>query len=435
MIATPALAAAARALGFASMLLLGAGAARADATTAFAYQGKLSTTGGTFTGQADLRFTLYSSALGGAPIGTPFVAPGAAVDAGVFSTKVDFGTSVWTGEPRWVEIAVRSPAGSGAFVPLSPRQEISPVPLALAVPGVQFAAAAGEVLDQQQTGWMGGVSSGTTWQSFTPSISGLLSRIEVRQLGGDPATGQMELYSGQGIGGALLATRPFSLLASNQASAVVFDPPIAVTAGQRYTFRPVFAVAPTFSLQLVDTYPGGISSAGSDTDLWFRTYVTTGTSILKLTANNVGINTDAPNATLSVNGTASKPGGGAWSTFSDARLKTDVRPIDDALARLLRLHGVSFRYSDPAAIGELAGPRIGLVAQDVEPVFPDWVSTSPGGYKMLTVRGFEALAVEALRDLRAEKDRQIDALRCENAALRARLERIEARLESGNPRK
>ncbi|MGH7134044.1 MAG: tail fiber domain-containing protein [Phycisphaerales bacterium] len=424
---------AAAALFIAATFVPGVAVARADQpSTAFAYQGKLLVAEGAITGQADLRFTLYPTAAGGSPIGQSFTAPSVPVDSGVFVTRLDFGTNVWTGSQRYIEIAVRSPAGSGQFVTLSPRQEITPVPMALAVPGVNFAAAAGEVLDQQQTGFMGGVSSASTWQSFTPSITGLLSRIELRQLGGDPATGTLELYTGQGAAGTLLSTRPVSLLAANQTTSVVIDPPVQVTAGQVYTFRTQFVNAPTFSLQLFDSYPGGISSAGSDTDLWFKTYVTTGTSLLKLNANNVGINTDAPNATLSVNGTASKPGGGAWSTFSDARLKQDIRPLDNALARLLRLHGVSFAYTDPAAIGELAGPRVGFVAQDVETVFPDWVSTAAGagGYKMLTIRGFEALAVEALRDLRAEKDAQIESLRRENTELKAQLDRIEAALKS-----
>jgi hypothetical protein len=64
------------------------------------------------------------------------------------------------------------------------------------------------------------------------------------------------------------------------------------------------------------------------------------------------------------------------------------------------------------------------------------VSVGGHGYKTLTFRGFEALAVDALRELRAEKDAQIeslrtekdiqiDALRAENAGINRRLARIE----------
>ncbi len=65
--------------------------------------------------------------------------------------------------------------------------------------------------------------------------------------------------------------------------------------------------------------------------------------------------------------------------------------------------------------------QVGLVAQEVEAVFPDWVSTGPDGMKQVTERSTTALMVEALRDLRTEKDAEIDALK-------ARLEKLEALL-------
>jgi len=121
----------------------------------------------------------------------------------------------------------------------------------------------------------------------------------------------------------------------------------------------------------------------------------------------VAIGHGSPNFTLDVNGTAGKPGGGSWSVASDARLKKNVRELDGSLDKLLELHGVSFEYIDPQAIGELEGERVGFIAQEVEQVFPDWVGTKDDGMKFLTVRGFEALAVEALRDL-AERERDLE---------------------------
>jgi hypothetical protein len=96
---------------------------------------------------------------------------------------------------------------------------------------------------------------------------------------------------------------------------------------------------------------------------------------------------------------------------------------------------VRFEYIDPDAIHELPGERIGIVAQDVEGVFPDWVQTGADGYKRITCRGFEALTVEALRDLRAEKDldkeslqRQVAALRADAAAKEAQISDLKERL-------
>lgn len=92
---------------------------------------------------------------------------------------------------------------------------------------------------------------------------------------------------------------------------------------------------------------------------------TSGLSRLAITSGGlVGINTTDPlGFTFSVNGSASKPGGGSWSLYSDARLKRDIRPLEGTLDRLLALRGVTFEYVDPEAIHELPGTRIGMVAQ------------------------------------------------------------------------
>lgn len=107
----------------------------------------------------------------------------------------------------------------------------------------------------------------------------------------------------------------------------------------------------------------------------------------------------------------------------------------------MRLRSVKFEYIDPESINELDGPRIGLIAQEVEKVFPDWVDTRNDSYKTVTFRGFEALAIEALRELREEKDVQLEQIRAgirklqrENDDLRDRLERVETVLLNLNAR-
>ena len=122
----------------------------------------------------------------------------------------------------------------------------------------------------------------------------------------------------------------------------------------------------------------------------------------------VGIGTPTPGVALEVvgdlkiSGTARRPGGGPWTNSSDVRLKKEVAPLADALGRLLHLRGVRFEWKEPEKMGNLTGPQMGLIAQEVEKVFPEWISTDPEGYKEITMRGFEALTVEALRELKAE---------------------------------
>jgi hypothetical protein len=126
-----------------------------------------------------------------------------------------------------------------------------------------------------------------------------------------------------------------------------------------------------------------------------------------------------------MDGDALKPGGGTWAVLSDERTKTDIQPMTGTLDRLLQLRGHAYSYK-PEFVENgraLPGTQIGLVAQEVEAVFPDWISTGPDGMKQVTERSTTALMVEALRDLRAEKDAEINALK-------ARLEKLEALLSA-----
>jgi hypothetical protein len=169
---------------------------------------------------------------------------------------------------------------------------------------------------------------------------------------------------------------------------------------------------------------------GNDGNKWKLNY--SGDRITVTSGGLVGIGTTAPDATLSVNGTADKPGGGSWTTFSDARLKKNVKPLEGALDRLMRLQGVTFEYKDPDAIHELHGVQIGMIAQEVEKIFPDWVDTAPNGMKRLSVHGFEALAVEAMRQLRTEEDAKLAEFKAANANLQKETDAKLAGLESAN---
>jgi hypothetical protein len=123
------------------------------------------------------------------------------------------------------------------------------------------------------------------------------------------------------------------------------------------------------------------------------------------------------------NGNVYKPGGGGWGAWSDARLKTDIRDLSGSLDQLLRLHSVNFRFKDEARYG--TGLQTGFIAQEVEKVFPSWVSDGPDGFKAITVRGFESHAVQALRELRAEKDAQIAQRDATIAVLEQRVKDLE----------
>lgn len=121
-----------------------------------------------------------------------------------------------------------------------------------------------------------------------------------------------------------------------------------------------------------------------------------------------------------------KPTAGGFAAPSDQRLKQDIRPLGDVLDQLLSLRGVRFAYRDDAPDGLHApGPQVGFIAQEVETVFPDWVTEHESGYKLVAPKGFDALAVEALRELRDEMDAQIAALQAQLQSALARLAALE----------
>ncbi len=113
---------------------------------------------------------------------------------------------------------------------------------------------------------------------------------------------------------------------------------------------------------------------------------------------------------------------GTISTLSDARLKDQIADYSGALDRINALRPVSYHYRDAGkAAFQPEGTHLGFIAQEMQQVFPQWVSEGDDGHLMLSMRGFEAVAVRAMQELSAEND----AMRAENAALRARLDRIE----------
>jgi hypothetical protein len=115
---------------------------------------------------------------------------------------------------------------------------------------------------------------------------------------------------------------------------------------------------------------------------------------------------------LYVFGQAYKAGGGPWEVLSDARLKRNVSPLSGALARLLALRGVNYEYAEH---DELRPPGVhtGFLAQEVREVFPEWVHAGADGLLSVGPRGFEALTVEAFRELAEENA----TLQADNASL------------------
>jgi hypothetical protein len=99
--------------------------------TAFTYQGRLNDGANPAGGNYDLRFAIYDSTNSpGTIIAGPLTNSATGVTNGLFTVILDFGTNVFTGPGRWLEIGVRK-NGPGAFTPLNPRQKLTATPYAI----------------------------------------------------------------------------------------------------------------------------------------------------------------------------------------------------------------------------------------------------------------------------------------------------------------
>jgi pectin methylesterase-like acyl-CoA thioesterase len=98
----------------------------------FTYQGSLKSGGSPANGNHDFQFALYDAASGGNLVAGTITQTldGVPVTNGLFTIPLDFGSSAFDGNARYLQISVRQ-SGGGSYIPLSPRQPITPAPYAL----------------------------------------------------------------------------------------------------------------------------------------------------------------------------------------------------------------------------------------------------------------------------------------------------------------
>ena len=107
-------------------------AASTPLSTSFTYQGQLIKDGVPANGSCDIRFILYESGAGGSQVGPIVEKLAATVTGGLFTVPdLDFGGGVFVGDRRWLEVAVKCPAGSGSYATVGNRQELTATPYAL----------------------------------------------------------------------------------------------------------------------------------------------------------------------------------------------------------------------------------------------------------------------------------------------------------------
>src|SRR5262245_34829638 len=112
---------------WAGVLSVGANTAASPLENSFCYQGQLMENGVPANGSFDLRFALYEVEFGGIPVVAPVTNASVAVINGLFTTTIDFGVDIFSGNTHWMEMAAR-PIGETEFSTSGRRQPIPTEP-------------------------------------------------------------------------------------------------------------------------------------------------------------------------------------------------------------------------------------------------------------------------------------------------------------------
>jgi len=114
---------------------------------------------------------------------------------------------------------------------------------------------------------------------------------------------------------------------------------------------------------------------------------------------------------------------------SDARWKQNITTIDSALAKVEQLRGVTYewRTEEFPEKNFSKGTQVGLIAQEVEAVIPELVTTDNSGYKAVEYANLVAVLIEAVKEQQAMINAQaaeIESLKASNADMTAQIERM-----------
>ena len=163
---------------------------------------------------------------------------------------------------------------------------------------------------------------------------------------------------------------------------------------------------------------------------------TTGVVMTVLDNGNVGIGCTSPQYKLHVIGDIAAQGGtlrAASATVSttitacsDIRFKKNITPLANSLDKVLKLQGVNYFWKTKEFPDRYFNDKrqIGLIAQEVEKIFPELVLTDTDGYKSVDYSKLTPILVEAIKELKAEND----LLKADNKSFKSDIQMIKAQL-------
>ena len=92
---------------------------------------------------------------------------------------------------------------------------------------------------------------------------------------------------------------------------------------------------------------------------------------------------------------------------SDIRLKENIKPLEGTLEKIDSIRGVTYDWKELTeeerkTVHSHTGSDIGVIAQEVEEVFPDLVEDRPHGYKAVNYEKLSAVLLSAVKELKQE---------------------------------
>lgn len=87
---------------------------------------------------------------------------------------------------------------------------------------------------------------------------------------------------------------------------------------------------------------------------------------------------------------------------SDRRLKDNITLIESPLEKISKISGVSFNWNDKQSVYQVGEKDYGVIAQEIEEVLPELVTTRDNGYKAVRYEKITPLLIEAIKEQQVE---------------------------------
>lgn len=153
-------------------LILALGCGAIAQPTAFSYQGRLKSSNAPASGLYDFQITVFNAPTSGSTIAGPLTISAVAVTNGLFTLTPDFGSGVFTGDARWLDVAVRTNGGV-SFNPLGTRQQVLSTPYSITASNLSGTLVATKLTGTLASGLLSGTYSGAvTFSNVGNSFNG-----------------------------------------------------------------------------------------------------------------------------------------------------------------------------------------------------------------------------------------------------------------------